>query len=258
MNLHNKPILDFWNDRSKYGKNAGTNDYMLKELEERVLSQHIPSGAHVLDIGSGNGSTLIRLAHEKSCTGVGLDFAKKLVELANNNSVEEQMTSRLTFSQGNVLDLSADIGQFEHITTQRCLINLETKEEQKRAFSLIVDRLQLGGYYYMIEAFNDGNRLLNDLRGRWGLDPMTSPWHNLFFELAEVLGWQRSFPFMEVQEVSHFASTYYYLSRVVYAKLAFDRGEEMRYDSDINLLSLDLPPIGEFGATKLIIWKRIS
>jgi hypothetical protein len=42
----------------------------------------------------------------------------------------------------------------------------------------------------------------------------------------------------------------------VYAKLATDRGEQMRYDSDINMLSLKLPPIGDFGPVRLWVWQR--
>ena len=194
---------------------------------------------------------------ENSCIGLGLDYAENLLELAKKAVVEKGLAGRLKFRSGNVLKLGEELGSFKHIITQRCLINLENKEQQKTAFGLIIEHLNPGGHYYMIEAFNDGNRELNVLREKFGLEPMTSPWHNLYFALNDVLEWQIDFP-VEPVKVSHFASTYYYLSRVVYAKLAADRGEELRYDSDINRLSLDLPPMGEFGATKLIIWKRKS
>jgi len=228
---------------------------MLKELEERALLARIPAGARVLDIGCGNSLTLIRLAKEKSCSGVGLDYAENLLERAKQAARECGLEGSIQFRNGNVLSLGPELGQFDHIITQRCLINLENKDEQKQAFRLIVNCLRPGGLYYMIEAFNDGNRALNELRQNFGLEPMTAPWHNLFFELPEVLAWEQSYP-VAVQELAHFASTYYFLSRVVYAKLASEKNEKLRYDSEINRLSLDLPPIGEFGATKLIVWRR--
>jgi cyclopropane fatty-acyl-phospholipid synthase-like methyltransferase len=256
MASRNEKVQEFWNARSKEGQNAGTNDFMLKYLEEDVLIKHIPSGSEVLDIGCGNGSTLIRLIKEKGCAGVGLDYADNLLELANKNAIENGVQDKVRFMKQDVLKLSSDIGLFQHIFTQRCLINLGTKNEQEQAFASIVKLLPSGAFYYMIEAFNDGNRALNELRESLNLPLMTSPWHNRFFELNDVLRWGKNYP-VKVQQVSHFASTYYYLSRVVYAKLASDRGEELRYDSDINKVSLLLPPMGEFGATKLIVWQKI-
>ncbi len=256
MASYKEKVHEFWKERARYGQNAGTNDFMLKHLEENVLLQYIPQEANVLDVGCGNGSTLIRLVQEKGCQGIGLDYSDNLLELANQAAIENGVQDKLRFMKQDVLGLSEDIGSFQHIFTQRCLINLETKKEQEQAFARIIRLLPPGGFYYMIEAFNDGNRVLNELRGPLGLEPMTAPWHNQFFELNEVLNWAGTHP-VRVQLVSHFASTYYFLSRVVYAKLAADRGEELRYDSDINKVSLLLPPVGEFGATKLIVWQKI-
>jgi ubiquinone/menaquinone biosynthesis C-methylase UbiE len=257
MTTHKKQVQEFWNERAQYGQNAGTNDFMLKHLEEAVLLERIPPGADVLDIGCGNGSTLIRLVKEKGCTGTGLDYAEGLLDLARQSAEGNGVQEKLRFAKRDVLQLGDDPGRFQHIMTQRCLINLETEEEQKCAFASILQLLRPGGHYYMIEAFNDGNRALNALRDIFHLEPMTSPWHNRFLELKDVLNWEKSYPVV-VEEVSHFASTYYFLSRVVYAKLAADRGEPLRYDSDINQLSLRLPPIGEFGATKLIVWRKVG
>lgn len=255
MTTNNKEVLDFWNKRAQVGQNAGTNDFMLKRLEETALLERIPRDAEVLDIGCGNGSTLIRLVKEKGCTGVGLDFSEDLLVLARKAAIDNGVQEKVRFMQRNVLELGNDLGQFKYIFTQRCLINLATEEEQRRAFDSILRLLRPGGCYYMIEAFTEGNMALNTLRETFHLEPMTQPWHNKFFELSKVLKWADSCS-AAVQEVSHFASTYYFLSRVVYAKLAADRGETLRYDSDINQLAMSLPPIGEFGATKLVVWRK--
>jgi len=255
MATHKQEVLEFWKKRSEHGPNAGSNDFMLKYLEEDALLRRIPQGAEVLDIGCGNGSTLIRLCQQKGCGGIGLDYADPLLELARRSAEDNGVRDRLKFQKGDVQDLQANLGNFEHVITQRCLINLETDDEQRAAFGSIVNILKPGGRYYMIEAFNDGNRKLNELRDIFQLEPMTAPWHNHFLELNDVLSWEKSHP-VAVEEVAHFASTYYYLSRVVYAKLAADRGEPLEYDSEINKLSLQLPPLGEFGATKLIVWRK--
>ncbi len=257
MATHKPEILEFWKKRAEHGPNAGTNDFMLKYLEEEALLMRIPQNAEVLDIGCGNGSTLIRLSEKRGCRGIGLDYADTLLDLARTAAEDIGAGDRLRFLKGDVQQLDPDLGQFEHVMTQRCLINLETDTEQRKAFGSIVDILKPGGHYYMIEAFNDGNRKLNELREGFQLEPMTAPWHNHFLELDEVLSWEKSYP-VAIEEVSHFASTYYFLSRVVYAKLAADRGEPLEYDSEINKLSLQLPSIGEFGATKLIVWRKLE
>ena len=88
--MHKEKVLEFWNERAQYGKNAGTNDFMLKELEERALVTRIPTGAKVLDVGCGAGSTLIRLIKEKGCTGIGLDYADDLINLAKQAAAENK------------------------------------------------------------------------------------------------------------------------------------------------------------------------
>jgi ubiquinone/menaquinone biosynthesis C-methylase UbiE len=257
MATHKEEVLDFWKKRAEHGVNAGTNDFLLKYLEEEALAARVPGGAQLLDIGCGNGSTLIRLCEQKGCGGIGLDYAETLLELARQTAEERGVHDRLKFFKGDVQQLDPKLGHFDHVMTQRCLINLETDDEQKKAFGSIVSLLRPGGRYYMIEAFNDGNRKLNELREIFRLEPMTAPWHNHFLELNEALSWEKSYP-VAIEEVSHFASTYYFLSRVVYAKLAADRGEALEYDSDINKLSLQLPSMGEFGATKLIVWRKLD
>jgi 2-polyprenyl-3-methyl-5-hydroxy-6-metoxy-1,4-benzoquinol methylase len=248
-------VHDFWNQRAQFGEKAGTNDFMLKYLEEKILLELIPKSARVLDIGCGNGATLMRLAQEKDCSGVGIDYATELIKIAEREAVDRGLHHKLTFYNDDIMKLNNELSKFQYIITQRCLINLETLEEQRLAFERILQLLNPGGFYYMIESFNDGNKALNVLRKSLHLEPMQAPWHNLFFELEEVLSWQQKYP-VTLEEVNHFASTYYFLSRVVYAKLSADRNEELRYDSDINKISLLLSPIGEFGATKLIVWSK--
>ena len=70
----------------------------------------------------------------------------------------------------------------------------------------------------MIECFNEGSEETNLLRRRLGLEAMAAPWHNRFFNLHEVKSW--SSPKFYVERVFHISSTYHFLSRVVYAKLA--------------------------------------
>jgi hypothetical protein len=58
-------------------------------------------------------------------------------------------------------------------------------------------------------------------------------------------------------DIAYPASTYYLLSRVVYAKLASDEGIEPNYNAPINTIAVQLPSMGEFGYSKLWVWRKL-
>lgn len=255
MKKNNKNILNFWNKRAEYGINAGTNDFMLKRLEEENILAKIPKRSKVLDIGCGNSSTLIRLAEEKNCMCVGIDFAGKMLDLARQSILKNKLSKKIILHDGNVLNIPKEIGKFKYIFTQRCLINLKSFNEQKTAFKNIIKLLSPGGFYIMVEAFEEGNDKLNELRRQLKLPLMTTPWHNTFFKLSEITKLNERCS-AKLIEVNHFASMYYFLSRVVNAKVALINKSEMIYDSDINKVALEIPSFGEFGATKMLVWRK--
>lgn len=246
--------LAFWADRAKLGDTAGTNDFVLKELELDVIRNRVASGSHVLDAGCGNGATLVLLASLKRCSGVGLDFSPEMLRLARETSEKAGVSNLLAFKQGRIEDLRGMDERFDCAITERSLQNLNSVEEQEEAFSAIMDRLRTGGQYLMIESFTQGVEKTNAFRAALGLEPIEPPWHNLFLDEDRVRSWQT--PVRRLEEVFHFSSTYYFLSRVVYAKLARDGGEPLRYDSAINRIGQTLPPVGDFGPTRLFQWRK--
>lgn len=245
--------LAFWNGRANLGEAAGSNDFVLKRLELKVIKENIPDGASVLDVGCGNGGTLIALAKEKGCTGVGIDFSEAMIRAAQAERVPS-----VSFQVGRCPGLP-EIGLFDVVLTERALINLDTLAEQRRAFDEIMARVKVGGSYLMIECSNQGNELTNEVRTKLGLKRIEPPWHNRFFDEAEVKAWHTASH--QLIRMVPFESTYHFLSRVVNAKLALDQGipdTELKYDSPINLLSLELPTVGAFGPVRLWIWKRMA
>ncbi len=251
----NENILGFWNERAGLGTLAGTNDFVLTGIEQRFLLDSVPPRTRVLDIGCGNGSSLVQLVDGKGCTGVGFDFSEKMVETAQASVKAAALQDRIQLHRRTVPPVSNEWGLFEVAYSQRCLINLDSAEAQKAAVLSIADTLAPGGFYIMMECFNEGAEETNLLRQRFGLEAMHAPWHNRFFNLHEVKSW--SSPQFYVERVTHISSTYHFLSRVVYAKLAAQSGEQLRYDSDINLLAAQLPQeIGEFGPVKACIWRK--
>jgi hypothetical protein len=94
---------------------------------------------------------------------------------------------------------------------------------------------------------------INRARARVDLPAIRPPysWHRYLrdedlekVECLRMLGWEE------------FSSTYYFLSRVVNAKLAADQNEQPDYDSPINRMALDLPSFGPWSQTRLWIWEK--
>lgn len=248
-------IKEFWNERAKLGQLAGTNDFLLKNLEQALILNTIKENSRILEVGCGNGDTLIKLAKEKNCTGMGLDFAEEMVNFAKSSSEEQGCAAKLVFDQGKVPGLPVGIGEFDYAITERCLINLGSYAIQYQAFIEIMSFLKPGGCYLMIESFVQGLERTNELRTLLGLERIDPPWHNVFMDENLMPQWinERN----ALVKIVPFSSTYYFLSRVVYAALARDKGEDLRYDSDINLLACKLPPIGDFGPARLYLWQRL-
>ena len=63
-------------------------------------------------------------------------------------------------------------------------------------------------------------------------------------------------PGIQLEEVKYYSSTYYFLSRIVNAALAAQEGKQPDYESPVNLLALNLPPIGDLGQGRLWLWRR--
>ncbi|MEO0249309.1 MAG: class I SAM-dependent methyltransferase [candidate division WOR-3 bacterium] len=247
---------EFWNTRAPLGETSGTNDFVLKDLELKLIHAEVPTYSTVLDAGCGNGATLVSLALRNNCRGVGIDFSNEMIKHAKDAAIEGGVSDRISFLEGRIEEFP-DLGQeFDVVLTERSLQNLNSAEAQHRAFLTIMRKLRPGGIYLMIESFIQGVNKTNGFRQVLGLDPISPPWHNLFLDEEIVQTWETST--FRLEAVNHFSSTYYFLSRVVYAKIAADNGDTLRYDSPINLIGKALPPVGDFGPTRLYKWRRIQ
>src|SRR2546425_11938200 len=162
--VESKQKLDFWNSRAELGEIAGTHDFPLKNLELKLIHEKIASGTSVLDVGCGNGDTLISLAVKKGCTGKGIDFSEKMVKLAQSNCQSAGYAGPVKFQSGTIPGLPEDLGEFDYALTERCLINLDSAATQHRAFLEIMSHVKPNGYYLMIESAIQGLERTNKLR----------------------------------------------------------------------------------------------
>ena len=244
----------FWNSRAGLGQWAGTRDVIAKQIEVEVLAEQARDGMRVLEVGCGNGITAIELARRHRLSILAVDFAEEMIAAAKKLVAGQDLKGRVEFRVGDVRQMAHFAERFDLIYTERVLINLPDWPAQEQALRDICALLVPGGVYAMCENSQDGLDAVNKLRGCVGLPPIPPPWHNLYLRDAELAAVRM--PGIRLEAVRHYSSTYYFLSRVVNAVLAVREGKEPEYESPVNRLALELPPIGELGQGRLWLWRN--
>ena len=255
-------IQQYWNDRagtSAGARTATTDDVHLRDLEVSkilwVLEPRLRGlrGATILDLGCGDGDTTLRIAEALPGVRVrGIDYAPKMIDIANERLLETSLRDRVSFGVGDATALARTLpDRFAAVVTCRVLINLPDPASQYDVLGQIAQVLLPGGTYVGTENFMDGQRNLNSARATMGLPEIGVRWHNLFFERDALLA-ELARHFSDVQ-LEDFASSYYFATRVVYSAMCQMRGEKPDYDHEIHRLAPKLPVTGRFSPVQLIV-----
>ena len=101
----------------------------------------LPSGARVIDVGCGNGNTMLQ-ALEKGYNVTGLDFSKAATEMAGERIASRGFDAELV--TGNILDPGLDLGRFDCVLLHHVLDNMLV-EERKITLQRVKDLLEEGG-----------------------------------------------------------------------------------------------------------------
>ena len=99
-------------------------------------------GMVVLDVGSGIGGPARTLAAEFGCKVTGLDLTDEYCRAAEMLTGRVGLSDKVTFRQGNALDMPFDDGAFDLVWMQHMTMNIEDKE---RLFGQIRRVLRAGG-----------------------------------------------------------------------------------------------------------------
>ena len=226
-----RAIYDQRNVNDIYATSRDTN---LREVEIAFIRSVI-DGGRVLDVGCGNGYTLLSLARTLAAEFVGLDFSSRMIEGAHalTERFQSELLSVPAFAVADVRSIPYGEAVFDWVISERCLQNLPDRESQYATLDEIARVLKPGGCFVMVEGTEDGLDRLNEVRSRLGLDPIPSAAPDnisaLKFreeELERELG--RRF---EVVRKQYFG-TYYLISRVVHPLLVWP--EAPRFDAPIN------------------------
>lgn len=227
-------VTDFWEKRAAQkelsDEQVTHRDIWQRWLEIQNISIYLRSSDRVLDVGCGSGySTRIFAPSVREI--VGIDYSETMIVRAQEETERQGFPpEKIRFLHGDVMHLSpSSAGYFDTIISERCLINLPSFEEQKKAIGNIASVLNINGRFIFVEGSADGRIQLNILRKKMGLPEMPKVWHNVDFHEAETLRYLEEHFTLEDRK---YFGMYDFVSRVIHPLLVAP--EEPKYDSRIN------------------------
>ncbi len=234
-NERQKAIQDYWTsvamlERDAQNLRPTARDPYLQQIIELSIDKWLQGQGKLLDVGCGDGESTFHFAKYVSNV-VGVDFIDKYVQRAQA-MCRERGVQNAGFEVGNVLDLSdirAKHGLFDCVTSIRCLINLDSWDNQAKALQEVAKNLRPGGLFLASEGWEDGFEGLDLRRGRAGLPPISRAHYNLMiprFKFEEEVG--KYFDILSYMNLGF----YIYMSRVF--QPVYVRPQEPNHLHDIN------------------------
>ncbi|MBP6924069.1 MAG: class I SAM-dependent methyltransferase [Candidatus Pacebacteria bacterium] len=254
-------VKEMWNEAARAKKDSPlttTHDRILRDMEISAILKRIPDSKKtlkVLDIGCGNGFSTLEYAKARPHEFHGVDFSAEMIKYAElaKKKATKKLKGKVTFKEGDALSIDAKDGAYDIITTDRCIVNLVTVEDQKKAIKEIHRLLKKGGHAIICEGTKQGFDNINSLRVLAKLPVMKNHWHNIYLDETKLEPVMKKL--FEVIEIDPFASTYYIASRVFNALAATDPTKP-DYFSSINKVAALMPSFGEYSPLKVWYLKK--
>lgn len=228
-------------------------DQVTRRLEIDRLLHYLPDEAACLEVGCGNGAATLEIAGQRRLSITAIDASPALIALAKKRS-RQGVPGAVTFTHADVLTF-APAARFDVVYTERCIINLMHSADQKRALQAMARLLKPGGRMLLLEAFEEGNTLLNQARADIGLEPIPPAYHNLHLQQKRVVAWMRAAKLRLVVD-DNFLSSYYFGSRVLYPALARLGRRDCYYNNAFSAWFALLPPLGNYSHIKLLVFEK--
>lgn len=239
-------LRELYNKRDGFDPYATSRDYNQRELEILAIKRNLSTEGKIVDLGCGNGYSLISLAKEfKNWPMIGIDFSENLIKGAHQ-LLEHNKDSLLSIPEFICEDALKYIKEtpnesVNYFITERFLLNLPTKDTQFDTIKDIYRALTPGGRLIMCEGSMDGFNGLNTLRTQVGLDPIpetsTENLSSIRFrdkELEEFI--TKEVGFKLVNKLGF--STFFAISRALYP--LYIAPETPQFDSKINDLAREI------------------
>jgi len=113
-------------DRNPVDPYATSRDYNMRELEIQAIARELTQPGPVLDLGCGNGYTLISVASQlRGWTLTGVDFSRSLIDGAHLLAAQRAagLASAVEFVHADALEYLPNVatGSQQYVITERFL-----------------------------------------------------------------------------------------------------------------------------------------
>jgi len=207
----------------------------------------------ILEVGCGNGYTAEQIVKLANLSLKGIDLCEPMIRIARRRRLGRRL-GVMTFEVGDVTSMKFKDESFDIVFSERCLINLVSWENQKKALNEIHRVLTFKGVFLMVEAFTDGLDDLNRARDAVGLPPIPMPSFDLYLDKKEFF--EYIFKFEDLKWCPpNFLSTYYFGTRVIYPALIAGRKEWVA-NNMFDEFYTHLPPYGNYSPIQIYVLQK--
>lgn len=154
------PAYDFMNTAMTFGLHRRWLSKALKALQ-RALPEKRPQKLNIVDLASGTGEVAFSLADRFPGSDIlGVDLSEGMLQIARekiNSSRKVPADTKISFEQGDCLNLDYPADSFDILTIAYGVRNFENLEKGFREFYRV---LRPGGVCMIIELSRPENRLI--------------------------------------------------------------------------------------------------
>jgi SAM-dependent methyltransferase len=245
---------------------ATSRDYNARELEIVAIRGALGKAGTLLDLGCGNGYTLLVLGEALAGWDLrGIDFSPNLIAGANR-LLEERRSGLRSVPRFQEADAVAHLAgtpdaSVDYVLTERFIQNLPSEQRQVEVIRDIRRILRPGGLLLMCEGSEDGFEALNDIREKMGLARIPSTSRE---NVSAIRFDENAIERVATAELGYRLrskvgfSTFFLVTRVLHPLLVAP--ESPRFDAPINDLARQLqqhaPMLPGFGSNVLWVLEK--
>lgn len=238
--------------------NCTMPDNGVRDLEIKILCKYISIAPNkrILEVGCGNGYVVSIISHMfPEAYFHAVDVNESMIGLCK----QRPSLSNVYFEMASVKSIPENLKEFDIVYTERCLMNLVSWEDQKRALDEIYRTMKIGGILLLIETFKSGWKMLNESRRVVGIEEIPIPWQSQPFDDGEFdLYISDKFIKSDLLEGNdeNFLSTYYYGARILYPALIEGR-KKLEYNNPFIEMFKHFPPVLNYSPVQLRVLEKI-
>jgi ubiquinone/menaquinone biosynthesis C-methylase UbiE len=235
-----KKNYDFWVKRLKENipEQVCTNDIAFDEVEDQQILSRLKNDCSILEIGCGTGILYEKISKKYNVKNyIGTDFVSELIDECNKKTSNKNHK----FQQLDMTEVSKDefIQKFDFIISKRAVQNVLDEQAQLHSIDDFGFFLKDDGYMILVESSKNAQNRLNNERAKYNLHEIIPPFINLFFDDDNVKNYK--FKNVKLVEIVPFASDFYYITRLIYARYAKEYlNEKTSYEHPLEKIAISM------------------